>query len=621
MESILNVKTELYLQKDCVVVTLTDTIMDRYLYVGQIGLFRCIEEKCKASLTEIAHHPMVPIKINWFWAFLLGVVIGTFGISGSSVLLEYQQCQKATHHILTYSELFDCEEVSKRLFISTLPLVTDISTFFSDIAPWLHTFQAADVTDYSQLIFDPSQKELIVGAKNYLYRLKLEDLTLIQRVEWLPDETSKKSCFNKGKMEEECQNYIRVLLINSTKIFTCGMNAFNPICTSPPLTDLTAIHDRISGMARCPYNPQHNSTALITSTGELYAATAMDFLARDVGIYRSLGQLPPLRTAQYNSKWLNEPNFVSSNEIGTFTYFFFREYTVEIDCGINIFPRVARMCKNDIGGQFILENTWTALMKAQLNCSRPGLVRFYYQEVISTFFLPEQDILIGVFTTNINGLAFSAVCMFNLNAINQAFAGPFKLQENSAWQTVSNPNPNFQCGTIDSGPSVKLTERNLQDAEKFILMNEAVEPTSSMPIFLENSSRFSHIVVDIVQGKDMLFHVMYLATDYGTIKKALAPVNQGQSGCLLEEIELFPINQRDRKRNLQILHSQSVLFVGLQEHVIRFPLKRCSFYRSQSSCVGAHDPHCGWDLTAKKCTTLEESTNMNKWEQELDLCP
>ncbi|XP_060681675.1 semaphorin-5A-like [Hemiscyllium ocellatum] len=557
------------------------------------GLFRCKEENCKASLIEIAHHPMVPIKINRFWAFLLRVVIGAFGISGSSVLLEYQQCQKATHHILTYS----------------------------DIAPWLHTFQAADVTDYSQLIFDPSQKELIVGAKNNLYRLKLEDLTLIQVVEWLPDETSKKSCFNKGKTEEDCQNYIRVLLINSTKIFTCGTNAYNPICTSRPLTDLTAIHDRISGKARCPYNPHQPSTALITSTGELYVATAMDFLARDVGIYRSLGGLPPLRTAQYNSMWLNEPNFVSSHEIGTFTYFFFREHTVEIDCGVNIFPRVARMCKSDIGGQFILENTWTTFMKARLNCSHSGLVPFYYQEVISTFFLPEQDMVYGIFTTNINGLAFSAVCIFHLNAINQAFAGPFKLQENSAWQTVSNPNPDFQCGTIDSGPSVKLTERNLQDAEKFILMNEAVQPTSSMPVFLENNSRFSHIVVDIVQGKDMFFHVIYLATDYGTIKKVLAPVNQGQSGCLLEEIQLFPTNQRDHIKNLQILHSQSVLFVGLQEHVIRLPLKRCSFYRSQSSCVGAHDPHCGWDLTAKKCTTLEESTNVNKWEQELDLCP
>lgn len=75
--------------------------------------------------------------------------------------------------------------------------------------------------------------------------------------------------------------------------------------SGPQLTNLTEIHDQISGMARCPYNPLHNSTALITSSGELYAATAMDFSGRDPAIYRSLGGMPPLRTAQYNSKWLN----------------------------------------------------------------------------------------------------------------------------------------------------------------------------------------------------------------------------------------------------------------------------------------------------------------------------
>lgn len=79
----------------------------------------------------------------------------------------------------------------------------------------------------------------------------------------------------------------------------------SPFSSPSQLTNLTEIHDQISGMARCPYNPLHNSTALITSSGELYAATAMDFSGRDPAIYRSLGGLPPLRTAQYNSKWLN----------------------------------------------------------------------------------------------------------------------------------------------------------------------------------------------------------------------------------------------------------------------------------------------------------------------------
>ncbi|MGH0151219.1 UNVERIFIED_CONTAM: hypothetical protein FKN15_019480 [Acipenser sinensis] len=428
----------------------------------------------------------------------------------------------------------------------------------TEIEPWLHKFRDEKTVDYSQLTFDPGHNELIVGARNHLFRLRLEDLSLIQEEEWECDEFTKRACFSKGKSEEEewecdeftkracfskgkseeeewecdeftkracfskgkseeeCQNYIRVLLVNGDRLFTCGTNAFTPICTNRTLTDLTEIHDQISGMARCPYSPQHNSTALITSNGELYAATAMDFPGRDPAIYRSLGGLPPLRTAQYNSKWLNEPNIVSSYDIGNFIYFFFRENAVEHDCGKTVFSRAARVCKNDIGGRFLLEDTWTTFTKSRLNCSRPGEIPFYYNELQGTFFLPELELLYGIFTTNVNSIAASAVCVFNLSAVTQVFNGPFKYQENSrsAWLPYPNPNPDFQCGTIDYGVYMNLTERNLQDAQKFILMHEVVQPVTPIPYFMEDNSRFSHIVVDVVQGKDMLFHIIYLATGF-----------------------------------------------------------------------------------------------------------
>lgn len=33
-------------------------------------------------------------------------------------------------------------------------------------------------------------------------------------------------------MQEECQNYIRVLLLSKGKLFTCGTNAFAPVCVT-----------------------------------------------------------------------------------------------------------------------------------------------------------------------------------------------------------------------------------------------------------------------------------------------------------------------------------------------------------------------------------------------------
>ncbi|XP_053103440.1 semaphorin-5A isoform X1 [Hemicordylus capensis] len=529
-----------------------------------------------------------------------GILVATL-VTGLGMLclgtmtMEDPQCQRAEHPIISSEE----------------------------IAPWLHVFRAEDAVDFSQMTFDPRQKELIVGARNYLFRLRQEDLSLIQDVKWHCDEATKKACYSKGKSKEECQNYIRVLLIGGNRLFACGTNAFTPICTNRTLNNLEETHDQISGMARCPYSHQHNSTALLTSTGELYAATVMDFPGRDPAIYRSLGVLPPLRTAQYNSKWLNEPNFVSSYDTGNFIYYFFRENAVEHDCGKIVFSRAARVCKNDIGGRFLLEDTWTTFMKARLNCSRPGEIPFYYNELQSTFFLPELDLIYGIFTTNVNSIAVSAVCVFNMTAITQVFNGPFKYQENSrsAWLPYPNPNPNFQCGTMDQGLYLNLTQRNLQDAQKFILMHEVIQPVTPVPYFMEDNSRFSHVVVDVVQGKDMLFHIIYLATDHGTIKKVLAPVNSTSGSCLLEEIEIFPKQQWEPIRSLQILHSQSALYVGLQGSVVKIPLKRCLFYKTQSACVGSQDPYCGWDLVLKKCTPLEESLSMSQWEQSISECP
>uniref|UniRef100_A0A8C7KXA8 Semaphorin-5A n=1 Tax=Oncorhynchus kisutch TaxID=8019 RepID=A0A8C7KXA8_ONCKI len=493
--------------------------------------------------------------------------------------------------------------------------------------PWIHRFRAEGTVDYSQLTFDPSQNELIVGARNSnvcTYKWQILETWLRCLFLCLCHSISANvSCAVLSSPQEECQNYIRVLLVNGDRLFTCGTNAFTPICTNRTLTNLTEIHDQISGMARCPYNPLHNSTALITSSGELYAATAMDFSGRDPAIYRSLGGLPPLRTAQYNSKWLNEPNFVSSYDIGNFTYFFFRENAVEHDCGRTVFSRAARVCKNDIGGRFLLEDTWTTFMKARLNCSRPGEIPFNYNELQGTFYLPELELLYGIFTTNVNSIAASAVCAFNLSAITQVFGGPFKYQENSrsAWLPYPNPNPDFQCGTIDYGSYVNLTERNLQDAQKFLLMNEVVQPVQPVPYFMEDNIRFSHVAVDVVQGKDMLFHIIYLATDYGTIRKVLSPLNQSMGSCLLDEIELFPPRRRQPIRSLLILHSSSELYVGVRDQVIKIPLMRCNFHKTREACVGARDPYCGWDLVLRKCTTLEESVSMSQWEQSITKCP
>lgn len=71
----------------------------------------------------------------------------------------------------------------------------------------------------------------------------------------------------------------------------------------------------------------------------------------------------------------------------------------------------------------------------------------------------------------------------------------------------------FQCGTVgDNGPGGNLTERSLQDAQRLFLMSEVVQPISVDPLISQDNIRFSKLVVDIVQGRDTLYHVIYIGT-------------------------------------------------------------------------------------------------------------
>ncbi|CAB1347060.1 unnamed protein product, partial [Coregonus sp. 'balchen'] len=140
------------------------------------------------------------------------------------------------------------------------------------------------------------------------------------------------------------------------------------------------------------------------------------------------------------------------------------------------------------------------------------------------------------------------------------------------------------CGTIDDdgGPNDGLTERSLQDAQRLYLMNDVVQPVSVDPLVMQDDVRFSRLVVDIVQGHDTLYHVMYIGTEYGTILKVLATTNKSLQGCYLEEIQLLPPGVREPILSLQILHSDRSLFVGLNNRVLKIPLERCSNYKTET---------------------------------------
>ena len=72
---------------------------------------------------------------------------------------------------------------------------------------------------YTNIVGD----NLLVGAKNILYKLNAQELRLTQTLRWSSLEPEIDNCLVKGKTLAECQNYIKVLQQYKVRILiTCS---------------------------------------------------------------------------------------------------------------------------------------------------------------------------------------------------------------------------------------------------------------------------------------------------------------------------------------------------------------------------------------------------------------
>ncbi|XP_035496112.1 semaphorin-6A isoform X2 [Scophthalmus maximus] len=469
-------------------------------------------------------------------------------------------------------------------------------------------------------------RTLYIAARDHIYTVDTdtadsEEIFFSKKMTWKSRQADVDTCRMKGKHKDECHNFIKVLLQqNDDTLFVCGTNAFNPSCRTYKLDTLEAQGEEISGMARCPYDAKHANVALFAD-GKLYSATVTDFLAIDAVIYRSLGDSPTLRTVKHDSKWLKEPYFVQAVDYGDFIYFFFREIAMEYNTmGKVVFPRVARVCKNDRGGSpRVLEKQWTSFLKSRMNCSIPGDSHFYFnilQAVTDVIHINGRDVVMATFSTPYNSIPGSAVCAYDMADVANTFTGRFKEQKSSdsTWtpfpeDKVPKPRPG-NCAGTPSMERYKVSNEFPDDTLNFIkmhpLMDEAVPSIANRPWFLKTMVRYrlTRIVVDSEAGPNKNQTVVFLGSEKGIVLKFLAKMNSGflNDSLFLEELNVYnpdkcSIDGVEDKRiiGMQIDSKSHALWVAFTSCVVKVPLSRCERHgRCKKSCIASRDPYCGW---------------------------
>uniref|UniRef100_A0A8C3SEW2 Semaphorin 6D n=1 Tax=Chelydra serpentina TaxID=8475 RepID=A0A8C3SEW2_CHESE len=490
---------------------------------------------------------------------------------------------------------------------------------------------------------------LYIAGRDQVYTVNLNEVpkaevTPSKKLTWRSRQQDRENCAMKGKHKDECHNFIKVFVPrNDEMVFVCGTNAFNPMCRYYWLNTLEYDGEEISGLARCPFDARQTNVALFAD-GKLYSATVADFLASDAVIYRSMGDGSALRTIKYDSKWIKEPHFLHAIEYGNYVYFFFREIAVEHNnLGKAVYSRVARICKNDMGGsQRVLEKHWTSFLKARLNCSVPGDSFFYFdvlQSITNIIEINGVPTVVGVFTTQLNSIPGSAVCAFSMDDIEKVFKGRFKEQKtpDSVWTAVPEdkvPKPRPGCcakhGLAEAyKTSIDFPDETLSFIKSHPLMDSAVPSVIEEPWFTKTRVRYrlTAVAVDHSAGPYQNYTVIFVGSESGVVLKILAktrPFSLNDS-VLLEEIDAYnhakcnAESEEDRKViSLQLDKEHHAVFVAFSSCVIRIPLSRCERHGScKKSCIASRDPYCGW-LDQGTCGRVKAGMFTGGYEQDVE---
>ncbi|KAI1887904.1 hypothetical protein AGOR_G00195290 [Albula goreensis] len=431
---------------------------------------------------------------------------------------------------------------------------------------------------------------------------------------------AEKICQAKGKSEADCHNYILVLdFMSDSRIYVCGTYAFDPHCAfisregfSLELEEDGSVRVE-TGKGRCPFDPREQHTAVMAD-GILYSATTNNFMGTTPLISRATGSEGERVRTEESPSWLSAPVFVGSawlrmiqdNPSGEDDQllFFFTEVGEEYNFYRKIrAPRVARVCKGDVGGMKTLQKRWTSFLKAGLVCE-DGASGERYNILRDVFTLQPGDTqstrFYAVFSSEEQG-DVSAVCVYSAADISTVMEGPFKQQhfcENSA-----NPDPGLhphpgQCITSSLKAEGFESSLGLPDAVLNFMRDHHLMENSlaAAPLLVRRGITYTKIAVTMMpksSGDQSSTVILHLGTDTGELHRVSVG---GHTATLLQEVPLFnnPVNN--------ILIHQEQLIVSSSLSLAGVLAEGCRMYPSCEACALVQRHGCIWREGA--CTPL-----------------
>ncbi|XP_066464876.1 semaphorin-4A [Eleutherodactylus coqui] len=504
-----------------------------------------------------------------------------------------------------------------------------------DASRAVNIFRRSDIQHYDRFLLSEDKETLYVGARDNILAFSTKDPGKIQltgEISWASKPDQIENCKSKARKPAECLNFIRILLhMNDTHLYACGTNAFSPNCIYVDLKTFSLMLSHknetvtVDGKGQSPFDPQHTHTGVMVD-GELYTGTMNNFMGNEPIILRSLGARPSLKT-DASLGWLHSDAsfagsfYLQASDSAGRVYFFFEETGKEFDFFDKVtVSRVARVCKDDVGGDKVLQKKWTTFLKAQLVCNH--MDNFPFNVIRHVALLdpgdPQNTVFFGVFRSQwqVGGSSSSAVCSFQLKDIEAVFNGNYKEQnkESSKWTRYTGPVSSPRPGSCSSG---KFSDTDLNFMKDHFLMDEKVLPVGRRPLLIQQTVSYTQIAIDSVRGlSGDSYTVMYLGTDKGSVHKAVL-VKGGTACHIIEELKLLSVSEAIE--TLLLEPNKRILYVGSRDGILQVPMANCSVYRTCFECILARDPYCAWNIMNQGCQVVSSSQeNRVAWLQDIE---
>uniref|UniRef100_A0A8R1DQR2 Semaphorin-2A n=2 Tax=Caenorhabditis japonica TaxID=281687 RepID=A0A8R1DQR2_CAEJA len=483
-----------------------------------------------------------------------------------------------------------------------------------------HTFKDRNIGQFRELLIDSKAGALFVGSEGAVFRLWAYNINdtgdnVFVKKQLILSDSEESECRSTASDESLCRPSTRFLAFtnNLNSIYVCSSVGMRPEIRVLDSLSLQDLQEPKTEIGICVVDPTFNSTAVVAENGNPEDATSVySGIRTGMGGENHLIYRPPLikngkqlhasiRTIYSDNKWLNEPQFVGSFDVGQHVLFFFREIAHDNSFGERIVhSRVARVCKKDLGGKNVLRQVWTSFVKARLNCSVSANFPFYFDHIQSVKRVDHlgETYFYATFSTSETAFTSSAICMFQLSSINHLLDTGLLMEEttNGQFSVTADEIPVHRPGTCSSN-SHSISDNDLHFAKTHLLVADSI--SGGAPILPLRDFIYTHIDVDTLQNQNVIFA-------FDSISRVMWKVSHWKEGNewkwnLIEQEKLAVTS----KINDVALLPSEFFFVTSKSGVSQFSVARCSELASCALCL--LDPYCSWNAVNYKCAQKTKS--------------